>query len=75
MLVRVSPPNAREFMIPITLPNDLLNRLRTLPQALADLVAKYDELHFSHPKRHDLARMIAQLRAEIAWRTVQATAG
>ncbi|MGA8399770.1 MAG: hypothetical protein WB697_07760 [Stellaceae bacterium] len=41
----------------ITLPNDLLNRLRALPQALADLIAKHDEPHFKHPKRHDLARI------------------
>lgn len=59
----------------ITPLSDPLSRLRPLSQALTDLVLKHDELHFTHPKRHDLARMIAQLKAEIAWRTMQSTAG
>jgi|HubBroStandDraft_1064217.scaffolds.fasta_scaffold1964325_1 hypothetical protein len=59
----------------VKLPIDPLSRLRPLPQALADLVAKHDGLHFKHPERRDLARMIAQLKAEITWRTAQATAG
>ena len=56
-------------------PNDPLSRLRPLPQALADLVAKHDGLHVKHPERSDLARMIAQLEAEIARRAAQASAG
>jgi len=49
-------------------PHEILNRLRTLPQALADLVAKHNSLHRNHPERFMLARMIRQLEAEIACR-------
>jgi hypothetical protein len=59
----------------VELPNDCLNRHRPLQQALADLVTKHDELVFNHPARHDLARMIQQLEAEIAYRGGRATAG
>jgi hypothetical protein len=48
--------------------NEVLHRLRTLQQALADLVAKYRELHRDHPERAVLARMIRQLELEIALR-------
>jgi len=59
----------------VKLPNDCLNWHRPLQQALADLVAKHDGLIFNHPARHDLARMIRQLEAEIAYRGGQAAAG
>jgi len=59
----------------VRLPSDPLNRIRPLSQALADLVAKHDELHLKHPERSGLARMIAQLEVEIAWRAAQAAAG
>ena len=52
-----------------------LSRIRPLPQALADLVAKHEGLHVEHPERRDLARMIGQLEAEIACRVAQAAAG
>lgn len=52
----------------IKLPNDLLHRLRTLSQALTDLVAKYESLQLNHPERGGLARMIQLLEAEIASR-------
>lgn len=58
----------------VKLPNDCLNRHRPLQQALADLVAKHDRLIFNHPARRDLARMIRQLEAEIAYRGRQAAA-
>lgn len=59
----------------IRLPNDLLNRLRPLPQALAELVAKHDELQVNNPERRDLARMIGGLEVEIALRAGHAVAG
>jgi hypothetical protein len=52
----------------IKLPNDLLNRSRPLPHALADLVAKHDEMQLNHPERGELARMIGQLEAELTYR-------
>jgi hypothetical protein len=58
----------------IKLPNDVLNRLRPLPHALADLVAKYDEMQLNHPERADLARMIGQLEAEVTYRAKRAVA-
>lgn len=59
----------------IALPHDLLNQLRPLSQALADLVAKHGGMHLNHPERHDLARMIDLLEAEIALRAGEAVAG
>jgi hypothetical protein len=59
----------------VKLPNDFLNRYRPLQQALADLVTKHDGLYSGHPERHDLARMIQQLEAEIAFRGERAAAG
>jgi hypothetical protein len=53
----------------IKLPNVLPNRLRTLPQALADLLAKYEEMQLNDPQRSDLAQMISVLAAEIACRS------
>ena len=58
----------------IKLPNDMLNRLRPLPHALADLVAKHDEMQLNHPQRADLARMIGQLEAELTYRAKNAIA-
>ena len=52
----------------VNLSNDFLHRFRPLRQALADLVSKYDGLQLNHPERRDLARMIRQLEAEIAYR-------
>jgi hypothetical protein len=43
-------------------------RLRTIEQALADLIAKHDRLPCGHPDRPPLARMIGVLEAEIALR-------
>ena len=51
-----------------SMPHEVLNRLRTLPQALADLLTKYNSLHRDHPERWILAHMIRQLRNEIACR-------
>jgi hypothetical protein len=48
--------------------NEVLHRLRTLQQALADLVEKYSTMHHDHPERSVLARMIRQLELEIALR-------
>jgi hypothetical protein len=59
----------------VELPSDCLNRHRPLHQALADLVTKHDELVFNHPARPDLARMIRQLEAEIAYRDEQVAIG
>jgi hypothetical protein len=53
----------------IKLPNVLPNRLRTLSQALADLLAKYAEMQLNDPQRSDLAQMISVLAAEIACRS------
>ena len=47
----------------------MLHRLRTLSQALADLVAKHKNMQLNHPERSVLARMISQLEAEIALRS------
>jgi hypothetical protein len=58
----------------IKLPNDMLNRLRPLPHALADLVAKHDQMQLNHPERADLARMIWQLEAELTYRARKAVA-
>ena len=58
----------------IKLPNDMLNRLRPLPHALADLVAKHDEMQLNHPERGNLARMIGQLEAELTYRSQKAVA-
>jgi len=58
-------------VIMIKLPNELLNRLRPLSHALADLVAKHETLERDHPQRRDLARMIRQLEAEIDLRRRQ----
>jgi len=55
--------------IMIKLPNVLPNRLRTLPQALADLLAKYEEMQLNDPQRSDLAQMISVLAAEITCRS------
>ncbi|HWB47689.1 MAG TPA: hypothetical protein VG651_01150 [Stellaceae bacterium] len=49
--------------------NEFLHRVRTLQQALADLIAKYKALHHDHPERRALARMILQLQAEIMLRS------
>jgi hypothetical protein len=59
----------------VEFPNDCLNRHRPLHQALADLVTKHEELVFNHPARHDLARMIRQLEAEIAYRGARVATG
>jgi hypothetical protein len=48
--------------------NELLHRLRSLQQALADLVAKYRTMHDEHPERPALARMIQELELEITLR-------
>lgn len=48
--------------------NQFLQRVRTLHQALADLLAKFSGLHQDHPERPMLARMIRQLESEIALR-------
>jgi hypothetical protein len=56
----------------IKLPNDLLNRLRPLSHALADLVSKHDRLQLNHPERGDLARMIRELEMEVAHRAKRA---
>jgi hypothetical protein len=45
-----------------------LNRLRTLPQALADLISKYETMRQNHPRRPEVARMIGVLETEIALR-------
>ena len=55
--------------------NELLDRLRPLRQALADLVIKHDGLQLNHPERGDLARMIQLLEAEIACRSERTAAG
>ena len=47
---------------------------RPLPQALSDLIFKYDSLAFNHPERLELARMISCLEAEIALRVKGKTA-
>ena len=49
--------------------NQFLQRLRTLQQALADLLAKFSAMHQDHPERPVLARMIRQLESEIALRS------
>ena len=49
-------------------PDDLLGRLRTLPQALSDLVAKHNNMQVNHPARSELALMIFRLKTEIALR-------
>jgi hypothetical protein len=59
----------------VNLPNEILNRIRPLQQALADLVSKHNGMQHNHPVRHDLARMIQLLEAEIACRGGEATAG
>lgn len=59
----------------VNLSNEILNRLRPLQQALADLVIKHDGMRHDHPVRHDLARMIQLLEAEIACRAGEAAAG
>ena len=48
--------------------DEVLNRVRTPPQALADLMARYKGMDFNHPGRLGLAQMIAQLKTEIALR-------
>lgn len=48
--------------------SELLHRLRTLSQALADLVTKHKNMQQSHPERSALARMIRQLQTEIELR-------
>src|SRR5665213_3018575 len=42
--------------------DEVLNRVRTPPQALADLMARYKGMDFNHPGRLGLAQMIAQLK-------------
>jgi len=42
--------------------------LRSLEQALADIVEKYNELPADSPERAELERMIRTLEAEIALR-------
>jgi hypothetical protein len=59
----------------VNLPDEILNRLRPLQQALADLVSKHDGMQNNHPVRRDLARTIQLLEAEIACRVGEATAG
>ena len=49
--------------------NQFLQRLRTLQQALTDLLAKFSAMHQDHPERPVLARMIRQLESEIALRS------
>jgi hypothetical protein len=51
------------------LPENVLGERRSPAQALADLVEKYHRTVLDHPVRPKLARMIQQLRAEIAYRT------
>ncbi|HTZ37406.1 MAG TPA: hypothetical protein VMB84_15345 [Stellaceae bacterium] len=55
-------------------PEEVLDRLRTLPQALADLVKKHGDLAPDHPDRSAIALMIGQLRIEIAWRAARVVA-
>jgi hypothetical protein len=45
-----------------------LNRFRTPPQALADLMAKHGNMRLDHPERPVIVRMIQQLQSEIACR-------
>jgi hypothetical protein len=50
------------------LPDNVLSELRTLPHALADLMAKHKNMPRDHPERSGLARMIRLLSEEIAMR-------
>ena len=52
----------------IRLPNEVLGRVRTLPQALAELRAVFSRMRHNDPQRHRLTRMIRDLEAEIDWR-------
>jgi hypothetical protein len=48
--------------------DEVLNRVRTQSQALADLLARHDKLEPDHPERPKLAQMIELLGDEIATR-------
>jgi hypothetical protein len=50
------------------LPKDVLSQLRSPPEALADLMAKFDSTGRNHPQRPLLERMIRQLETEISQR-------
>ena len=45
-----------------------LNDLRSMEQALADIVEKYNQMPDNDPERLELGRMIRSLEAEIARR-------
>jgi hypothetical protein len=51
--------------------SDDRTRLRSIEEALADLIAKRDEMPRQHPDRPRLKRMIGVLEAEIAFRAAR----